>query len=88
MLFAQWLRERRLEHRLTQIELGRRVNIGPGAVSAWERGEFLPNLETFRALCVVLSCSADEPLGLPDDAPRQLKAEPLEADDQPQEGVA
>ena len=84
MVFAEWVRERRLARGWTQAELARRINGGAGSVSRWERGEFLPDLETFRSLCVEFGCSADEPLGLPDDLP-DLKPAPS---DPPHEGAA
>lgn len=66
MEFSVWVREQRIDRGWTQADLAHRVRVNSQTVSRWERAEFLPDLEMFRALCVLFECSADEPLCLPE----------------------
>lgn len=51
----------RVQRGLLQRELGERIGLPPGAtqqtVSAWERGEYVPGINTLPALATVLDCS-------------------------------
>ena len=44
--FAGWVRELRRRLGLTQGELGKRVGVGQGTVSGWERGKTMPPVAT------------------------------------------
>lgn len=57
------IRERR---GLSQQELGKRIHINPNNISNWELGYSYPTYGGIRKLCIALSCSADELLGLKD----------------------
>lgn len=49
---------------LTQADVAERIGIASEVYGRLERGHMLPSIQTFRRLCVVLSISADEALGL------------------------
>ena len=57
------IRNHRIAKGLTQEELGARVFVSKQAVSKWETGKTLPDIETIRKLCDVLEISKDEILG-------------------------
>lgn len=49
----------------SQTELGERSGLQQNSISNWELGYAYPQYQGIRALCMALSCSADELLGLP-----------------------
>lgn len=57
------IRNHRIAKCLTQEELGNKVFVSKQAVSKWETGRTLPDIETIRKLCDVLEISKDEILG-------------------------
>ena len=48
---------------LTQEELGNQIFVSKQAVSKWETGKTLPDIEMMRKLCAVLQIDTDEILG-------------------------
>ena len=57
------IRRHRIEKGLTQEELGSKVFVSKQAVSKWETGRTLPDLEMIRKLCDILEINKDEILG-------------------------
>ena len=57
------IRNHRIQKGLTQEELGQMVYVSKQAVSKWENGRTLPDIEMVRKLCVVLDMDKDEILG-------------------------
>lgn len=57
--FADKLIIARQEKRLTQKQLADRLGVTAQAVSKWETGGSLPDLEMFRTIAQLLDCSAD-----------------------------
>ena len=58
-IFYLRVRELREASHLTQIELGKRLNIAQRTISSWERDRTEPNLDTLIALSELFSCSVD-----------------------------
>lgn len=63
--FAAKLLKQRQQLQLTQEELALRIGVTPQAISKWERGISLPDIELLYQLSKVLSLSMDELLDLP-----------------------
>jgi transcriptional regulator with XRE-family HTH domain len=61
---------------LTQADVAERIGIASEVYGRLERGHMLPSIQTFRRLCVVLSISADEALGLKPSQDVKWVAEP------------
>ncbi|EAU62519.1 putative transcriptional repressor [Stigmatella aurantiaca DW4/3-1] len=61
---------------LTQADVAERIGIASEVYGRLERGHMLPSIQTFRRLCVVLSISADEALGLKPSQDVKWAAEP------------
>ena len=57
------IRNHRIAQGLTQEELGAKVFVSKQAVSKWETGKTLPDIEMVRKLCDILEISKDEILG-------------------------
>lgn len=57
------IRNHRIAQGLTQEELGRKVFVSKQAVSKWETGKTLPDIEMVRKLCEILHINKDEILG-------------------------
>ena len=57
------IRNHRIALGLTQEEVGNKVFVSKQAVSKWETGKTLPDLEMLRKLCDILQISKDEILG-------------------------
>ncbi len=58
----------RQQHKLSQSEVARRINVSSSAVSAYEAEEMTPSLETFVKLAELFHVSTDYLLGV--DYPR------------------
>lgn len=61
--FGERLRRLRTAERLTQAELGRRVNLGDTSISKYESGAMLPTLEVAVDLAFELRVTLDELFG-------------------------
>ena len=59
---------------LTQAELSKKINYSDKAISRWENGEVLPDLETLQNLADVFEVSLSELLEEHDEAAEQKKA--------------
>lgn len=57
------IRNHRIDQGLTQEELGEKVFVSKQAVSKWETGKTLPDIEMVRKLCDILEINKDEILG-------------------------
>lgn len=57
------IRNHRIAQGLTQEELGNKVFVSKQAVSKWETGKTLPDIEMVRKLCDILQINKDEILG-------------------------
>ena len=57
------IRNHRIAQGLTQEELGNKVFVSKQAVSKWETGKTLPDIEMVRKLCDILQIDRDEILG-------------------------
>ena len=56
MFLGAHLRYMRVYHRMTQKALAEKLNISPGAVSAYECGKRCPDLYTLRQMCLLFQC--------------------------------
>lgn len=54
------LRRARIAAGLSQKDLARRVQVTPGAVSAWEAGEYMPKSRLFPKIAKILGVNAWE----------------------------
>ena len=57
------IRAHRSEKNMTQEDLGKLVFVSKQAVSKWETGKTMPDLDTIKKLCEILDISNDEILG-------------------------
>lgn len=60
---GNYIRERRVEAKLTQAALAERLGVSFQAISNWERGESLPDTALLPDLACILDCSIDIILG-------------------------
>lgn len=60
----------RQNKQMTQEEFSSRLGVTPQAVSKWERGQGLPDVNLLEGICTVLSIDANELLGL--EAPKNV----------------
>ena len=58
--FGPFLKEERVARGLTQAQLAERLRVTPGAVSKWERGLCLPDMEKLEDLAEILQLSVLE----------------------------
>ena len=61
--FEDRLSEARRIKKFTQEELATRLGVTPQAISKWERGLSLPDLDLLNNLCTILNCSSDYLIG-------------------------
>ena len=73
-VFAANLQSIRKQRGLSQRELAEALCISPQAVSKWERGEALPDVQNVCRIAGVLGLSTDRLLGVESNAPRGLIA--------------
>ena len=59
--------ELRKEKGVTQTELGNAIGVGAYTISKWERGKFVPDIESLIALANYFECSIDYLVGREDD---------------------
>ena len=64
MNYGQKIADLRKSKRLTQAELGAKLNITAQAVSKWENNLSEPDIESIRKMCELFDVSVDEFLGL------------------------
>lgn len=58
--FGEFIYQKRKELHMTQDELGRKLNVTNKAVSKWETGETLPDIQSLELLASTLNVSIDE----------------------------
>lgn len=58
--FGEFIYQKRKELHMTQDELGRRLKVTNKAVSKWETGETLPDIQSLELLASTLNVSIDE----------------------------
>jgi transcriptional regulator with XRE-family HTH domain len=62
-IFADRLKVLREERKLTQTRLAELIGVGARAYNRWERGNFVPQLETLIKIADVLNITLDELTG-------------------------
>ncbi len=62
MRIGKIIKEKRLEHNLTQEDLASKLHVTRQAVSSWETGKTMPDIEFIRQLANLFSISVDEML--------------------------
>ena len=62
------IRRLRLERNMTQEQLARRLNLSAQAVSKWENGLTMPDIQLLPQLSVLLGCTIDALFDMTDDA--------------------
>ena len=67
MKLNEILKLERENYKLTQTELGDKVGVSKQTISAYERGDKLPTVQTLSILADVLDCSTDYLLGRTDN---------------------
>jgi transcriptional regulator with XRE-family HTH domain len=70
----------RKEKGLTQLELAQKINFSDKALSRWEKGEVLPDIETIEKLSNVYNVSISSILENQDDNPKTKFAMPTKKD--------
>lgn len=65
-IFAERLKELRLEHNLTQVELAQKTNTSKSVISAWELGQNEPSVSSLISLAKFFDVSLDYLCGLDD----------------------
>ena len=58
--FGEFIYQKRKQLHMTQDELGRKLNVTNKAVSKWETGETLPDIQLLELLASTLKVSIDE----------------------------
>ena len=64
MEFKERLKELRLEHKLTQTQLAKKLMTTDDSIYSWEKGRSQPSIEMLKKICIVLDVSADYIIGL------------------------
>jgi len=64
--FASRLKEVRKKHRMSMLELGRRIGIAKSTVAGYESGDREPSLGTVAAISRIFNVSSDYLLGISD----------------------
>lgn len=71
MGFPERLKQLRSEHKLTQEQLGKKINVTKVSISGYENGNRTPDMETLQNLADVFDVSIDYLLGRSDPKPIQ-----------------
>jgi transcriptional regulator with XRE-family HTH domain len=71
-LFASRLKAIRQKERLTQEEFGARMDVSQQRIAEWEKGGFLPRVDTLVAIAQTFGVSVDYLLGVTDDIARPV----------------
>jgi len=50
----------RKQHKMTQLELAKKLNYSDKAISRWEKGEVLPDVEVLQNICNIYNISIEE----------------------------
>ena len=65
-IFAERLKELRLEHNLTQVELAQKTNTSKSVISAWELEQNEPSVSSLISIAKFFDVSLDYLCGLDD----------------------
>ena len=65
-IFAERLKELRLEEKISTTKLGQAIGVSDVAISRWERQERIPNIESLVAIAKYFKVSTDYLCGLED----------------------
>ena len=65
-IFAERLKELRLEEKISTTKLGQAIGVSDVAISRWERQERIPNIEALVAIAKYFKVSTDYLCGLED----------------------
>lgn len=65
-IFAERLKELRIEKGLSLEQVAKGIGVSPIAVSRWENMVRIPNIESLKALALFFNISSDYLLGLED----------------------
>ncbi|WP_449451806.1 helix-turn-helix domain-containing protein [Streptococcus suis] len=71
-LLPSRLKELRLQHNLTQAQLGEKVGVKQNTFTNWENGKRTPSIEDIIKLSILLDVSIDYLLGLTDSKPSYI----------------
>ncbi len=74
------LKEIRVKHQMTQEEMAEKLSVTRQAVSRWEQGDSLPNIETLKQISAMFDISINTLLGSPRKLYCQCCGMPLEDD--------
>lgn len=81
MDFPTRLKSLRLQHKLTQEQLGKKINVTKVSISGYENGTRTPDVETLQKIAEVFDVSVDYLLGRTDDPiPEDIKKAMREVD--------
>ena len=68
--FGERLRTFRKQKRMTQKQIGERIDISNATISSWEDGTKTPNVLSIIALCEAFDLSLDDLVGLKKNSTR------------------
>ena len=60
MLFNEKLKELRKSKKLTQEELAEKLNVSRQAITKWESGEGIPDIENLKQISILFNTTIDE----------------------------
>ena len=63
-LFCKRLKQLRIEHQLSTIEMGKILNVSHTTITRWERGEIVPSILHLINIAKYFEVSADYLLGI------------------------
>lgn len=66
MKFCERLRELRKINNLSQLELGKLLNMSKMAISHWEKGNSEPSIEQLKTMAMIFDVSVDYLIGYVD----------------------
>ena len=66
MKFGERLRELRKINNLSQLELGKLLNMSKMAISHWEKGNSEPSIEQLKTMAMIFEVSVDYLIGYVD----------------------
>lgn len=66
MMFCERLKELRKINNLSQLELGKLLNMSKMAISHWEKGNSEPSIEQLKSMATIFDVSVDYLIGFVD----------------------
>ena len=86
-MIGERLKEVRKDHKDTQADLARKLNVSLSTVKSWESGNSSPNHDILVAICKLYEVSADFLLGITDVDPLFIKKRQKQLSDESQQMV-